>query len=53
MFFRKNKMIVILAAIFTAIIMFAMLFGCATATPKYKKDCRGNKHERLSNGIYL
>ena len=53
MFVRKNRMVVILAAIFIAIAVFAMLFGCATATPKYKKDCRGTKHERLSNGIYL
>jgi len=49
---RKNKMVLILGAIFIAIAIFVMLWGCATA-PKYKKDCRGNKHERLSNGIYL
>jgi len=51
MFVRKNRMVVILAAIFIAIAVFAMLFGCATS--RYKKDCRGVRHERLSNGIYL
>jgi len=51
MFIRKNRMVIILAAIFIAIAVFAMLFGCAPS--RYKRDCKGVRHERLNNGIYL
>lgn len=39
---------ILLSIAFMATVMF-VLSSCAAT----KRDCRGNKHYRLSNGIYL
>lgn len=52
--FKHEETFIIVFKILAALAMIAMiLLSTSCATPRYKKDCRGNYHTKQKGGFYL